>query len=471
MAYEITTKILNDFLQSSQSILEFHHDISHHLLKVLETQKIDLDDSREDIRRALVDFFNTQGMSALILFQKNHHLKITTHIKNRHHNLYTHFLILWLKEQNHKELTPEFFADISEYAKNHFTFDDELLRRDIIRGALREYYKIDLRDSLFFKNFELFLKKFDYDFVQINKELRSIKKLDTSILLTQNDQNYINQSLQHINLKKCLITAAQDTLENKINFSTIKHQEICKLYCNFVTQNLRIQIGNILGKSIPSLNQTCFAEEYTRSHKSVIAPILATKILELAYQQNHNISTFFHLYKHQIKNNNPKLKKQIPDSQNYYTAIMIDRISEDFFDIQKQTQTIDNKIQELQIELAQYDQCINNTKEEIKNKNLILNELTAIYEQKKHSIKNKNLSKIDQETLDNSLAHFTQEQKTLLEELDTLAKDINEMHAKKSVLMAEKNDLERDVQQIHFIHQTQEKDFHLLAQSFGEVLL
>lgn len=468
--YDLTTEILNDFLNSAESYAEFNNNLGNKLLQVLETQKISVEENFDFIRKAIADFFYKNGLNAFALFL-NHTLKITATIKNRNDNLYTHFLFIWIEKQNPKGLTPELFESILKYAKDNFEFDDNLLYRDVARGAIKKYFGLDSRDSLFFKDFDYVVKKFDYDFVQINKELRSIKQLDTSILLSENDKTFISNLLKHTDLKKLLILAAQETLEGKIYYTNVSAIELRKSFFDFVAQNLRVQVGKILGSQVSSLNQTCFVEEFIRGNKNLIIPILAKKILEIFHYHPDTISSLVLRFENKLRNNNPKLRTSTLKSQNVYTLEMIQTISAEFFSIQEEIYALKQELKTLDSDTTKKDEEIQALQDDIKAKKAILQKINATYEHKKESLKDSSLSVVEQEALNISLSNFINEQKLILEDLENEQKKVDEINNEKNLINDKKKDLQQKIQQTHFKSQNQERNFDLLAQSFGEALL
>lgn len=470
-AYDLTIELINDFLTSSKSFMEFKNDVTHNLLPVLETQKITIENNIDEIRKGIVDFFQQYGLYALVVFQKNPLLKLTLTIKNRNENLYTHFLITWIKNQNPKELTPEFFESIFNYAKSNFNFDDILLYRDVTRGAIKKYFKLNLRDSLFFKNFDFFIKKFDYNFVQINKELRSIKQLDTAILLNENDRNRIIRLLKHTDLKKYLILSAQQALKEKKYHLNTDVKELCETFLDLVTQNLRLLIGKILDTKIPSLNQTCFTEEYIRSNKHTVIILLSKNILQNYHYKEKETTPLMLCFDNKIKNNNPRFKTSTFKSSYFYTSEMIKAINKAFFLIQEEIDVFKQKIQALDEELKQKDKQIGTFQQEAKVKETILQDLNFAYENKKKTLKEQNLTSIEEETLNISLSNFINEKKFILEDLEKITRQIDLINEEKSQLNNNKKEIQQTIQQIHFKSQAQEKDFNLLAQALSDCLL
>lgn len=468
--YDLTTEILNDFLDSAESFTEFNNNLGNKLLQVLTTQKISVEENFDFIRKAITDFFYKNGLNAFVLYL-NHILKITTTIKNRNDNLYTHFLFIWIKKQNPKELTPELFETILKHAKDNFEFEDSLLYRDIARSAVKRYFGLDSRDSLFFKDLDYVVKKFDYDFVQINKELRSIKQLDTSILLSENDKAFITNLLKHADLKKLLILAAQETLEEKICYTNTNAIELRKLFFDFVTQSLRVQVGKILGSQVSSLNQTCFVEEFIRGNKNLIIPMLAKKILEIFHYHQDAISPLVLQFENKLRNNNPKLRTSALKSQNIYTLEMIQTINTEFFTIQEEIQALKQDLKILDSNTKKKDEEIQTLQDGIKAKKVILQKINATYEHKKESLKDSTLSTIEQEALNISLSNFINEQKLILEDLENEQKKVDEINNEKNLINEKKKDLQQKIQQMYFKSQNQERNFDLLAQSFGEALL
>ena len=464
-AYDLTREILEDLYASAQTPQDLHLEISKNLLKILETQKISIDDNSEKIRKAIVHFYKAYGFSVLIVFQKNHTLKLIPALQDHHNNLYINMLSKWIESHfdENQKLNEEIFQQIFSFIKEKLEIQDELLCREIARHAIKKFFKLDMRDSLFFKNLGLFVKKFDYDFVKVNQDLRRINKLDSSVLLNENDRSYISYLLKHIPLKKRLTAIAHKVLQTKMQVNMISQPNFYQTFTLFVVQEFRFEINKTLNDSIDGLGITCFAEEYVRNHKNIIFLALAKWILRIHYYHPEKVENFSKRYFTRIPLNNPKFKNI---SQTIYTPDLFNQVCQEYFTLQETLDSFLKKIQEFEHADNEKNQIILKTQEEIKTKNLILQNLNDAYENKKNDLKKKR-GNIDQEAENIKLSSFISEQKFILDDLEMLAKKTEEYNKEKTEILNLKQDTIREMQKVQIRSQAIEKDFDLLAQSLG----
>ncbi len=468
--YDLTLEILTQLRTDAKNFDELNHDISKNLLAVLQTQKVNIDLQAETIRRCINDFYYKNGFHILLIFQKDNILKLIPTLRDSNNNFYIDFLLEWIKANfdPRQKLNKEILQTIFNYAKQNLIQDD-LLCRDITRHAIKKFFNFDTRDSLFFKNLDFHVKKFDYDFVQINEELRRIRKLDSSILLSEADRSYISYLLRQTPLKNMLSTIASDILKHKINFKNINQENFYQDFLHLIVQDFRIKIGKILGNSVASLNQTCFAEEYVRGHKKIAFSSLAHLVLQANYYHTYDVSTIVTKYVNKIPINNPKFKK--PD-QFFYSIQDFDNICNEYFQVQESIQAIEHKLQKIEHQIDEKTNQIYKIQQEMKTKDTILQNLNNAYESKKEIAKNIDIDdKINQEATNIAIANFISEQKFILEDLEKMAKHIETINTEKVTLNEEKNTLIQEIQKIQLASQTQDKNFDLLAQSLGDIIV
>lgn len=468
--YELTLEILTQLHKVAKSLDELNNDISKNLLTVLQTQKININQEAEIIRRCVIDFYYQNGFHILLIFQKDNTLKLIPTLRDSNDNFYIGFLLEWIRSNfNPKQkLTKEIFQAIFNHTKQNLIQDD-LLCRDITRSAIKKFFNFNARDSLFFKDLDLHVKKFDYDFVQINEELRRIRKLDSSILLSEADRSYISYLLKQTPLKANLSAIATNILKRKINLKNINQENFYQDFLHLIVQDFRINIGKILGNSVTSLNQTCFAEEYVRSHKKIAFGTLARLILEANHYHTHNVDTITTKYLNKIPINNPKFKK--PD-QIFYSMQDFDNICNEYFQVQESIKAIEQKLKDAEHQIDEKSNQIHKIQQEMKTKDTILQNLNNAYESKKEIAKTIDADdKINQEATNIAIANFISEQKFILEDLEKMAKHIEAINTEKAILNEQKNEFIQEIQKIQLASQTQDKNFELLAQSLGDIIV
>ena len=108
----------------------------------------------------------------------------------------------------------------------------------------------------------------------------------------------------------------------------------------------------------------------------------------------------------------------------------------------------------------------------MKTKDAILQNLNNAYESKKEMAKTIDADdKIAQEATNIAIANFISEQKFILEDLEKMARHIEAINTEKAILNEQKNEFIQEIQKIQLASQTQDKNFELLAQSLGDIIV
>lgn len=467
--HDLALETLEEFLIDTKNFSELNNNISKSFLKALETQGVRVRENRDEIRRCVSDFYYQHGFHVILIFQKNRTLKIIPSLYSLKNNFHVIFLVHYLEKHydSTQELTEDIFRSIYQYTDENIVPKDGLLCRDVTRAAIKEFFHFDIRDSLFFKNLDLHIKKFDYEFVQINQELHRIRKLDSSVLLSEADQSYITYLLRKTPLKTYLTTIVDRILKEKITLNQIHYEDFCQDFLHLVAQEFRIQIGKVLGDSISSLNQSCFTEEYIRSHKKLIFSSLAHFLLKTYYHKEPKENSIFTQYS-RIPINNPAFKK--PD-RIFYSPQEVETICQEYFQFHDQIQEIQDKVKDIERQIDEKNLQTTQIQKEMKERNAILQNLNRIYESKKNEARKiEENDRIKQEMNSIAMSNVINEQKVVLQDLEKMAKDMESINKEKSSLGEKKNIFITEIQKIRLASQTQEKNYNSLTQSLGEII-
>ncbi|SQH71621.1 coiled-coil domain-containing protein [Helicobacter mustelae] len=356
-AYQSTLEILRDFYLASHDLCDFNNNIANNLLRILNSQEIPIN---AETTRALSEFYSSKGLLASFEIQKDF-LKISTKITNPSDNAYVFFLTKWIKAQfrNQRKFTQETLHDILVHAKQSLHLEDEFLFRDILRAALKKSLNLHVRDSLFFKNLDIRIKKFDHEFAKINQELRSLKKLDPSKLLTLSDKKNIMMLLKNAHTKTLLQKSAEEAASSFEAFPLQLKLDFYELFLHNTTQKFRLKIGKFLSNKTPSIYQTCYAREYVMENLWDSFYPLSKQMLEYVLVSER----FFAFTKAQEDSpisKDPKQKEQIlkdffatQDAKNHAQdsfqnlQSQIKENSKTIFNLQQQSLKKDQEIQEL----------------------------------------------------------------------------------------------------------------------------
>lgn len=456
--YNATLELLNDFFSASKDLIDFNNNISNNLLRLLNAQGFV--NQNTQIENTIKEFYKSKGLKATIQFNKNA-LQIQTTIQNPNDNAYIHFLSLWIKTQfkNQKKVDSATLQSIINHAKQTLVILDEMLLRDIIRHAIKQSFNLSFRDSLFFKDFAVHIKKFDYEFAQINKELRNVKKLNSSQLLTITEKNNILAMLKSSNINAILQECTHNILQNYKTFSLSLSQEFYDTFFYTITRDFRTQIGKILGNKVSSINQTCFAEDFIRENILLVLTPLAKQMLHYFFTNAELYDSFMQTYQ-------KKLSSQLSNQSTQFLHQTI----EEYFATQESINQKTHSIENFTLQIQENDKTIFNLQQQAIKKDTELQELNKNYDTQKSNLKSSSLTSAEQEEINNNLSKLINEQKITLGELERLTEGIEKLKKDNNALNQEKKLLQSQIQDIQANTFSKTENFNLICNNFANYL-
>ncbi|PAF54374.1 hypothetical protein BKH42_00195 [Helicobacter sp. 13S00482-2] len=449
LLYAITLDKLEQGFLQSKNMIEFNQNIianlSSELKKILQEHSLTSNEKscKEHVRKAIADFYRKNGMSTFIRFDKNKNIEVSTVVRDPQNNLCVSFLSRWLEENKKKfrsktadtnqTLSQEEFNVIIEYARMCVDFNNELLFRDIVKNAIRRTFNLNSRDGLFFTQLGAYFKIFDFKFVKLSNEIRSIQKMNSARLLDDGDRLKINAYLKKYDVNKMILESIEYVLNAKTHLQGISNISFSKNFLFFVTQDFRAHLEKILDGKIPSILQTCFAEEKIRSYRNIIFDKVADFVLQMVYKGSSGARDFIAFYNGQtIKNEDGKeiIIPLITDSKGERWSLeKIENTLTQKNEIQCKIDSLKENHQKIREVVNFIEKGILKIQKEIDEKNELLEKIDASYENKKKQIHN--LKADEKETISLELGKYLEEKKILLMQVEELNLQINQKKLKK----------------------------------------
>ncbi|PAF42493.1 hypothetical protein [Helicobacter sp. 11S02596-1] len=489
LLYTITMDMLEQGRMRSKSLVDFNQNIignlSFEIKKILQDHPIDSGDQncQEYVRRSIADFYRKNGMNAFIYFDKSKNISVSAVIKDPNANLSIFFLSKWLQDNKNqfkseisddKPLSQEDFNQIFEYARTCVDSDNELVFRDVVRNAVKKTFNFNSRDGLFFSKLGVYLKTFDFNFVKISNEIRSVQKLSAERLLSDEDRFKINNHLKNINLDDLILKSTAYVLDTKIDLDNTSNMEFYKNFHFYMTQELRLHLEEILGEKIPSMLQTCFAEEKVRSRRHLIFEEVAKRLLELVYQKSKGAMDFVSFYRGQIVRieNQEVFAPIILDNKGEkYSLAKIQNVVNERFEVQIRINALQNGIQKAKQAGLNLETDINEIQNQIAEKNKTLSQTDAIYEKKKKELLSlRGDEMIQKETISVSLTKYLEEKKSLLNQIEICNKQIEQIRNKKLELIQKQKNIEHAIEEEKEKSQSKFIEYNMLVTALSNAI-
>lgn len=455
LLYAITIDKLEQGFMHSKNMIEFNQNIignlSSELKKILQEHSLSSaeKDCKEHVRKAIADFYRKNGMGTFIRFDRDKNIEVSTVVKDPQNNLCVMFLSRWLEENkkkfkskindNSQTFSEQEFNSIIEYARMCVDFNNELLFKDIVRNAIRRTFNLNSRDGLFFTKLGAYFKIFDFKFVKLSNEIRSVQKMNSARLLDDEDRIKINAYLRKIDVDKMISDSIDFVLNTKIHLESISNMTFSKNFLFLITQDFRTHLEKHLDGKIPGILQTCFAEEKIRSCKNMIFDKLANFMLKMIYKGSSNARKFVSFYNGQTVQTEDGREIIIPpitDAKGERWSLeRIENTLTQKYEIQTKIDSLKQNYKKINEVVIFIEKGITKIQAEIDEKNQILQEIDNIYEDKKrqiHNISTKEEEKnIQKETITLELGKYLEEKNILLTQIEELNLQINEKRAKK----------------------------------------
>lgn len=474
----------------SKNLIDFNQNIianlSLEIKKILQDHSTDPNNKnyQECVRKSIADFYRKNGMNTFVYFDKNNNIQVSATIKDPVNNLCVFFLSKWIQESKNKfksqtlddneTLSQEDFSLILQYAKTCVDSNNDLLFRDIVRNAIKKTFNLTTRDGLFFSKLGVYFKIFDFKFVKISNEIRSVQKLSTARLLDDEDRLKINACLKKINLEDLISENVSYVLNTKMNLENVSNIDFSKNFLFLVTQELRIHLEKILDGKIPGILQTCFAEEKIRSRKNLIYEKVSNKLLEMLYNNSNGARDFIDFYQGQtihIDGQEISIPIIIDTTGEKWSLEKIENTAVQKFEIQIKINSLQDQADKAGQTALNLETDINEIQNEISIKNKILSETDLIYEKKKKELQNlKTDEMIQKETISISLAKYLEEKKSLLNEIETLSKEIEDTRSKKLKFIQEQKNIQQAIEKENEENQIKFIQYNMLVNALSNAI-
>lgn len=453
--YDKVISLLQQSFQNHINIKEAKQYSLIHLTQLLENEP----DSENEVRLGILHFYNQCGLGCFILYEKKgekKELQIITRIKNRTHNIYTQRIGNFLHTHKPTLYTDEpkksDFDELFAFVDENLDLSTSATKREMIRAALRNVFRIHTRDGLFFKDGSIKLFKFDYEIVRLNNEIRQISGSAHINVLSNGDRQTLERILLSSNIQNIIVQNTLQILTRDIALSRIDPLSFNKQFSFFSIQKLRIYMETLQIHSIDSLAKSIYCMELLQKYAWIMYEVVAKELLDLCAEHNDNALQFVGFYnggsitlgtrtmkKPLITDNNgnpwtlPLIKEALHNKRN---------IEFDIAQMQKRSDNLEEQIQNNHAQIAQNEvQLTESTHKELryqkdldsKNKELRAladkqgerDSVMALSEEIKMLIANKSESINQKETAQKTLTQLRQEQITLLEQQTKLKEHIS----------------------------------------------
>ncbi|PAF51965.1 hypothetical protein [Helicobacter sp. 13S00477-4] len=465
LLYTITLDMLEQGRAVSKNMIEFNQNIianlSFKIKRILQEHSIDTTskDCKEYVRKAIADFYRKNGMSAFVHISKDKNIQVRATIRDNKNNLCISFLSQWLEENKKKfkskisdneSPSQEDFQMILEYAKLCIDFNNEMALREIIRNAIKKTFNLNTRDGLFFNKLGVYFKIFDFNFVKISNEIRNMKKLGAARILDDGDRLKINAYLRKINLEELILKNVDYVLNSKMNLENISNIEFSRNFLFCVTQEFRMFLQKILIGKIPSILQTCFADEKIRASKNIIFESVSKRLLEMLYHNSKAAEKFISFYRFRticVGDEEINVLGIIDTRGEEWDLEKIRMVVTQKYAIKSHTDEMQDKLEKINQKILVLEKEINEFLEQIALTETLLSEKDLIYERKKKELQTlRDEDIIQKETVTSSLAKYLEDKKNFLNEIEILNEKINEIKIKKTQLSQEQRNMIEDIE-------------------------
>ena len=388
--YDKTLQILKESFTQHQSFIEAKEQSERALLILLQENP----STENEIRLAILHFYDQCGLGCFVHYDKNQ-LHIIVRIKNKEHNIYVQKICNFLKEHKsvlyEKEPSKADFDEIFSFIDSTLKIQNQGTKRDLIKSALRIVFGIQPRDALFFKDGNVTLKKFDYEIVQINQEIRDISDKSHLNNLSSENRKMIDKALSGTNIQSLIVQNTLQILQHDIHLTHIDNIHFNQQFSFFAIQKLRIFLESLPLKQIDSVSKTIYCMALVQKHMWVMFEVVAKELLELCARDNANAIAFIGFYnggsialggrtytKPLItdKNGNPWTLHQVQETLHHKISVEYDiqHTQEQIHSLEERIHSIANSIAQdkltLKINTSKVDLCNENL--ESKNKKLRL---------------------------------------------------------------------------------------------------
>lgn len=393
---EQISKILESGITQSASMYEFETKYIVPFLSILADSLPTLEPRlmREEIRSGILRFYNSWGMSAIVIFDKDGKLKLTKKIKDISKSPYLSKLLSWLCEHkadfenaytNH-EFSEKEVLEISQKTDEIIDFNDEFLRRDLIRAAIKKCFGFDVRDAIFLFDNRASIKNFDYDFVRLNNEIRELLRMPNIDPIADSQLPSLMHALEGVNIDALLSQITTEVLHFNTPLSTTSNIDFARLFPFYIRQKLRLNLEQFWDKNLSRHLKNLFCEHLFRTSLDTIYSQVVLELLSKCIAKEKEARKFIDFF-------NGKLTF-LPDHKRIKRPAIRDiegKIynSESIYQLVQNRQYITNEIEDLQMRILDLE----NSKEELKEREERLNN-ELVKHQEEHDYIERELERI-----------------------------------------------------------------------------
>ncbi len=293
--YDEALYILQESFDTHTCIADAKTQSQKHLFTLIQENPM----LENEIRMAILHFYNQCGLGAFVHYDKNQ-LQVITHIKNHTHNLYVQRICDFLKKHKFtlykQEPSKEDFEELFHFVDTTLDLNTQSTKREMIKIALRNVFGIQARDALFFKDGNIKLFKFDYEIVKINNEIRQINRNSHINVLSNEDRMVLDNALSMTNVQSLIIQNTLLILQKDIDLKQIDNLGFNKRFKFFAIQKLRVYVESLQLHHIDSLAKSIYCMDIAQQYAWVMFEIVAKELLELCAKDNVNAIAFIEFY-------------------------------------------------------------------------------------------------------------------------------------------------------------------------------
>ena len=473
--YDEALQILQKYFSESVNITEAKMKSEKALFTLLQ----DNPSAENDIRLAILHFYDQKGLGCFVHYDKKQ-LQIITRIKNYTHNLYVQRICDFLKMHKSTLYTQEpskaDFDELFSFVNSMLDLQNQSTKRDMIKVALRNVFGIQPRDGLFFKDGNIKLRKFDNEMVQISNEIRQINNRMHINVLSNADKQSIDDMLQSVNIQDVIMQNTSQILQNDIDLTHIDNILFNQRFGFFAIQKLRLFLEKLPLKRVDSIAKSMYCLTLVQQYSWVMFEIVAKELLDLCIKDNANAISFIEFYnggsielggkiytKPLIidKNGKPWTLALIKEALHNKSSVEFDIQS-----MQKQANKLEERIHNLTNQIAQdklrqkgYEADAQTYNDILENKNKTLRLLV-----------DKKAPKVEIIALGSEINKLIVDKSHTLNTLEETQKNIATLHKEHNTLLSSQKTLQEQISYSLKKHKERFLQYDLLLRALGDAI-
>lgn len=475
--YDETLQILQKCFSESESVIEAKKMSEDMLFTLLQNNP----NMENDIRLAILHFYDQRGLGAFVHYDELK-LQIITRIKDRTHNLYVQKICEFLKAHKATLYTQEpsnaDFDELFAFVDSMLDLQNQSTKREMIKTALRNVFGIQARDGLFFKDGNITLRKFDYESVQINNEIRRIANSAHINVLSNEDKMYLDNALSTTNVQSLIIQNTINILKEDIDLTRIDNVLFNQRFGFFAIQKMRLFLEKLPAiNDVDSIAKGIYCMDVVHRYEWVMFEIVAKELLELCAKEDANAIAFIEFYNGgpiELRGKTYKKPLIVDTNGNPWTLPLIQKalhnkmsVEFDIGQMQAQTNTLEERIHTLtnliaQDELKQkeYRNKIDSQKAQLESKNQALRTLV-----------DKKAAKSEIDTLSKEINALIMDKSQILTRLEELQKHIVDLGKEHLGLLTSQKTIQEQISYALKKHKERFLQYDLLLRALSDALI